>query len=188
MKAVQPLHELIGLLLSIPEFSMAQNDAELVPAKPADDVRLAKMITDHGANLPQDFIAGGMTEVIVHLLEPVKIKINETERRSMPVSERDLTVQFPFEGPPVENRAEGIVIGQTLSLVQRLPQAGLLGPQVQHLFCEGPERRHRRQVMPGWMNIERCQQVIRVRTRPRRYVSLPIIVPRLAHEDIYTSP
>lgn len=87
-----------------------QDDAELVAAYAGDYVSLPDAFGENPRRLAQDLVSGGMSEAVIDRLERVEIDEQDRQGRAVAARHRDLPVQFPQEGAPVEDRAERIMV------------------------------------------------------------------------------
>ncbi len=66
-------------LRGVPRIGVDQENGELVAADPRDEIRVAEAAHDARAELDQQLVAGGVTERVVHLLEPVEVDEQKRE-------------------------------------------------------------------------------------------------------------
>ena len=122
-----------------------QDHRELVAAHPADDVAVADIGLETFGHRLQAGVARRMAEAVVDSLQVVEVKIDQAGGRSVALGEGADAAEFPHQGAAVEQRRQGIAVGQVLDLGQPPLQPPDFTAQVVDLAEQGLDRAlHRR--------------------------------------------
>lgn len=93
MQALHHLAQLLGNALGLVWWAAFQQHAKLVAPQPGQGVTFAQSGLQHGADVPQQFVARGMAAGVVHQLELVEVK----EHQRMPPGLARQAVQGLFQ-------------------------------------------------------------------------------------------
>lgn len=105
---------------------VAQQERELVPLQPGDEVGLPGHGLQQRRQLDQRLVPHLVTEDVVQRPEPVDVDDGDTERRGRTLRERQMMPRLLHEPPAIEHTSEGIALGHRqplrLGLRQPLPR------------------------------------------------------------------
>ena len=150
--------ELGGLAAAVFQARMGKHDAELVPAEAADDVGFPRLGEEDVGDFQEHAVAGGMAVDVVDLLEIVQIDENQGQRRLETARQGDFAAHFPLEGAAVEDRAEGVIVGQERRVRETGAQGVGLFAQGDDFFGERLDRRTGTQVQMAKIDPQRVDQ------------------------------
>lgn len=108
---VQAVDRLPELLPDLPPSGLPgvrQQDAELLPAIPADHVDLSQRAPEVRGDRPERLVPAQVAHPIVVLFEVIHIDHQQAERMAEPVGPGELQDQALFQGPAVAELGEGI--------------------------------------------------------------------------------
>ena len=96
--------------------AVAEDDPELVPAEPADHVRVAGPLHEQAGDRCQDVVARAVAVGVVDVLEVIDVDDQHRGRHAVPVRVRRHPAELLDEATAVEEAGQGIVIGEVAEL------------------------------------------------------------------------
>jgi hypothetical protein len=114
--AIDARAKLVRDPLTIVGVGPVQKYGELVPAETRDQVARAKPFLQNLPHFPQDVVSGAMSQVVVHLLEPVEVEQQQAQRRLVATGASDFGLDLALEVRVVPEPGEMVEVGHELRL------------------------------------------------------------------------
>lgn len=119
---------------------MAEGDAEFIAAQTSDNVALAQVLDQGLGDMFDDGVASRVAKPIIDLLESIQVDKDHAKRRTIALGQRYLARQFTLERAAIEDRAQGVTIGQPGGGIELLFQPRAVFPQAQDFTGQGFDR------------------------------------------------
>jgi hypothetical protein len=121
-----PLGDLVDvfgdLVCLLDGWSAREQEKELVPADARHDVTLAQTRVEPRRHLFQELVAGGVSERVVHQLEPVQIERPDHDGLPRAAGLREGDPEVLLEEGTVGKLRDGVVVGEELQLRMRVSE------------------------------------------------------------------
>ena len=100
-----------------PALEVGEQQEELVPTLPRDQVRLARASAEPLGELLQELVAGVVAERVVHELEVVEVEVEHADAEVVPARPGDRRLEHLLEERPVRQAGELVVVREERHLL-----------------------------------------------------------------------
>ena len=150
--------ELLCLQPAVVHIGLRQDDSEFIPAKPPHDIGLARMAQQQLRDTDQHLIARRMTEHVIDLFEMVEVDIDDGQGRTKTGRKGNFAPDLALEGPPVEDRAQRIIVCQRRGLIERFTQVVHIFAKYKHFITKRFDGGARPEIQRREVDAQHVQQ------------------------------